>query len=97
MRAPGRARSLLRAEPSPRGVPAMPDLVVVRRYRWRHEAEMAQGLLEDAGLEGLVLADDAGGLLGGIGLPLGEPPVRLLVREEDLEVARELLTSETGS
>ncbi len=75
----------------------MPDLVVLRRYRWRHEAEVAQGLLEDAGIGALVLADDAGGLLGGIGLPLGEPPVRLLVREEDLEAAREALSSEAGS
>jgi hypothetical protein len=69
----------------------MSRLVEVGRYRWRHEAEMAQGLLEDAGIPSLVSADDAGGALGGIGLPLGQLPVRLLVSEEEAELAREAL------
>jgi len=72
----------------------MSRLVVVVRYRWRHEAEMAQGLLEDAGIDSVLSADDAGGALGGIGLPLGGLPVRLLVREEDLEIARDALSGE---
>jgi hypothetical protein len=73
----------------------MPDLVVLRRYRWRHEAEVALGLLEDAGIGALILADDAGGALGGIGLPSGQLPVRLLVREEDLDGARAVLPDES--
>jgi hypothetical protein len=66
-------------------------LVVLTRYRWRYEAEMAQGLLEDAGIGSLISADDAGGALGGMGLPVGELPVRLLVPEEDAPLARETL------
>jgi hypothetical protein len=73
------------------------DLAVLRRYRWRHEAEMAQGLLEDAGIQALVTADDAGGALGGMGLPPVGLPVRLLVRAEDLARAREVLTPEPPS
>ena len=73
----------------------MPDLVELRRYRWRHEAEVAQGLLEDAGIGALILADDAGGALGGFGLPTGQLPVRLLVREEDLDAAREALPEDS--
>ena len=66
--------------------------VIVARYRWRYEAEMARGLLEDAGLTAVVSADDAGGALGGMGLPLGSLPVRLLVLAEDAEHAREVLS-----
>ena len=75
----------------------MPDLAVVRSYRWRHEAEVDHGLLEDAGIRAVVQADDAGGALGGFGLPPGELPVRLMVLEEDLELAREVLPAETDS
>ena len=75
----------------------MSDLVVLGRYRWRHEAEMARGLLEDAGVAALVSADDAGGALGGIGLPPDGLPVRLLVRAEDLELAREVLAPASPS
>jgi hypothetical protein len=76
----------------------MARLAVVRRYRWRHEAEVDQGLLEDAGIGAVVQADDAGGALSGIGgLPPGELPVRLMVLEEDLQIAREVLPDETES
>ena len=74
----------------------MPDLIVLRRYRWRHEAEVARGLLEDAGIAALILADDAGGALGGIGLPSGKLPVRLLVREDELDLARDVLPEGSG-
>ncbi|HJR53310.1 MAG TPA: DUF2007 domain-containing protein [Gemmatimonadota bacterium] len=41
--------------------------VEVARYRWRYEAEMALGILEDEGIPGAVLADDMGGTYVGIG------------------------------
>ena len=69
----------------------MRRLAVLATYRWRHEAEMARGLLEDSGVAAIVTADDAGGALAGIGLPPSELPVRLLVLAEDLELAREIL------
>ena len=71
---------------------ARSDFVVLERYRWRHEAEMALGLLEDAGMTAIISADDAGGVLGGIGLPTGGLPVRLLVLQEDVSAAREILS-----
>lgn len=70
----------------------MSDLVVLRRYRWRHEAEVARGLLEDAGIGAAVSADDAGGMLAAGGFPMGALPVRLLVREEDASRAVEVLS-----
>lgn len=59
--------------------------VEVSRYRWRHEAEMARGLLEDAGIRSAVVADDIGGAYAGIA------PARLVVAPEDAARARELL------
>jgi len=40
--------------------------VEVARFHWRHEAEMALGILKDEGIPGVVLADDAGGAYPGI-------------------------------
>lgn len=59
----------------------------VGRYRWRHEAEMARGVLEDAGIPATVVADDAGGAYAGIA------PARLLVSREAASRAREILRS----
>jgi hypothetical protein len=61
--------------------------VEVGRWRWRHEAEMARGLLEDAGIPSAVMADDIGGAYAGIA------PARLLVAPEDAARAREVLTT----
>ena len=67
--------------------------VEVARYRWRHEAEMALGILEDEGIPGAVLADDVGGLYPGIG------NARLIVPAEHADRARvviaELASRET--
>lgn len=66
----------------------------VGRYRWRHEAEMARGVLEDEGIPATVIADDAGGAYAGIA------PARLLVARGAASRAREILRSleddETG-
>lgn len=59
--------------------------VEVARYRWRHEAEIAVGLLEDAGIPSVVVADDAGGAYAGIA------PARLVVAPEHAERARRIL------
>ena len=63
-------------------------LVAVGTYTNKIDAELAQGALESADIEAMVSADDAGGL---------EPPlllgqgVRVLVRAEDAERAKEIL------
>jgi hypothetical protein len=59
--------------------------VEVARYRWRHEAEMALGILEDEGIPGAVLADDVGGVYPGIG------SARLIVPTEHADRARVVL------
>lgn len=65
--------------------------VEVARFHWRHEAEMALGILEDEGIPGVVLADDAGGAYPGI---FGG--ARLVVPAEHAERAR-LVLAELGA
>lgn len=57
----------------------------VARYAFRHQADMAAGLLEDAGIDSVVVADDAGGMYAGIA------PARLIVAPDDVDRAREVL------
>jgi putative signal transducing protein len=65
-------------------------LIQVAAYPTRDEAEVVQGLLASAGIEASVSADDAGGafpfvLSGG---------AKLLVAEEDVEAASEVLAGQ---
>ena len=63
-------------------------VVVLRKYSTEVEARLAQSVLEANGIPAEVSADTAGGALPSIALVF---PVRLLVRERDAELARELL------
>jgi Putative prokaryotic signal transducing protein len=63
------------------------ELVVVKTFLTRIDADLAKGALESAGIEAIVRPDDAGGVrpnlwMGGVGL---------LVRVEDLNDARQIL------
>ena len=62
-------------------------LVLLARFRYRHQADTARGFLKDAGIPAVVSADDAGGNLGFT--ICGN--ARLLVRPNDLKEATELL------
>ena len=62
-------------------------LVEVGSFLNRMEAELAQGALQAAEIESVVSADDAGGLRPHLWMS----GIRLLVRAEDAERARELL------
>jgi hypothetical protein len=64
------------------------DLVVVHTFKSRPEGELAQSALEAAGIESMLLADDAGGAYPGL---LEGEPLRLLVRPENEREAREIL------
>jgi hypothetical protein len=65
------------------------ELVLVRTFLNRIDAEMAHGALRAANIESLVSGDDAGGVR-----PAGwMAGVRLLVRSEDAERANEILGS----
>lgn len=67
----------------------MSDLVFVQAYSNRFEGEQAQQYLAGQGIDAMVMADDVGGMYAG--LSLGRKGVRLLVRAEDEEAAREAL------
>lgn len=64
------------------------DLTPVASFNRRHEAEFARGFLEDAGIDSVLSADDAGG--ADMGLSFARQ-VRLLVRPGDREEAEEVL------
>lgn len=67
----------------------MSELVCVRSYAFRPEAELGKSVLDSAGIESVIVADDASGMrpLGG----LMNRGVLLCVREEDAERADEVL------
>ena len=61
--------------------------VEVARYRYRHEAEMRRSLLEDEGIDAVVVGDDAGGMY-----PIFQTgTIRLVVGPDDVERARAIL------
>ena len=61
---------------------------VVVRFHYRHEAELAHGYLESAGVDSALHIDDAGGM--DVGLAFVNP-ARIVVRAEDEERARQVL------
>jgi hypothetical protein len=63
-------------------------LVVVRTFRDRIEAELAQSALQAAGIGSMVRGDDAGGVQPGLWTGEG---VDVLVREEDTANALAIL------
>lgn len=65
------------------------DIVVIKRFQYRRDAGLAQGLLTDRGIESIVSADDVGGMRPEIAF--GRAAVHLLVKKRDLERAREAL------
>lgn len=68
-----------------------PELVVIARFYYRHEAEFAKAYLDAAGIDSAIFADDAGG--AEVALSFSNS-VRVLVHAEDAERAREVLSAE---
>lgn len=62
--------------------------VIVARFHYRHQAELAHGYLNDAGVDSALFIDDAGGM--DVGLAFVNP-ARLVVRAEDERRARAVL------
>lgn len=69
----------------------MSEPIVVGSYAYRHEAEFARETLRAAGIDSMLLADDAGGAYTGLTFSWR---ARLLVRPEDAERAQQLLAGE---
>jgi hypothetical protein len=65
-------------------------LVVVQSYGSRPEADLAKGALEDAGIQAMIRADTAGGMREH--LAWSGAGFQILVREEDVTLARDVLT-----
>lgn len=62
-----------------------PDLVVVSTFPSMADAQIAKGVLDRAGIESMIRADNAGGMYPALG------GVELLVRAEDIQKARDAL------
>jgi hypothetical protein len=62
-----------------------PDLVVVATLRSVADAHIAKGILDEAGIDAMIRADNAGGMYPSIGA------AELLVRREDYQRATERL------
>jgi hypothetical protein len=67
---------------------ADPDLVVVHTFNSRPEAEMAKSALDAAGIEAMVMADDAAGIQPGLWEGRG---VAIVVNRENEQAARDIL------
>jgi hypothetical protein len=67
------------------------NLVVVRTFADRIEAELAQSALKASGIESMIRADDAGGMRPAMGFSNG---VALLVRVEQATAADEVLSAD---
>ncbi len=68
----------------------MSELLEVMAFDTRVEAEIAQGLLEEQGIESLIRAADCGGMLMGVSL-VRRGGIKLMVSGEDFEKASEAL------
>ena len=67
------------------------DSVTIARFTSRHEAEIARGFLEEAGVAALVRADDGGGAFGtSLGFSLGGF-AEVVVAAADVDEARSVL------
>lgn len=67
----------------------MTDLIVVRTFSQRFEAEIAEGLLAAEGIDSLISADDCGGQRPDLSMRMGG--VQLIVRQEEFERANQIL------
>jgi hypothetical protein len=62
-----------------------PDLVVVSTFRSTPDAEIAKGILDEAGIDAMIRSDNAGGMYPAMS------GAELLVRTEDVQRANEAL------
>lgn len=67
------------------------DLVAVSTFRSTADAQIAKGVLDEAGIDSLIRSDDVGGMYPAIG------GAELLVRSEDVEKASDALHRGHGS
>ena len=61
------------------------ELITVSTFRSTADAQVAKGILDEAGIESMIRSDDAGGMYPGIA------GAELLVRADDVEKATDAL------
>jgi Putative prokaryotic signal transducing protein len=66
-----------------------PELITLSTFRSTADAQIAKGILDDAGIESMIRSDNAGGMYPAMA------GADLLVRAEDAERATERLKSAT--
>ena len=71
----------------------MSQLIKIRSFLYRHEAEMAKELLEGQGIKVLLSIDDGGGTRPELAYSVG---ANLLVMEQDVQKAQDLLNHAFG-
>ncbi len=69
----------------------MPELVVIRRLNYRHEAEVIRSVLEASGIEALVTSDDCGSVDPALSLVWG---ANICVNADDVERAEDILAAD---
>jgi hypothetical protein len=67
------------------------DLAIVSTFRSAADAQIAKGVLDEAGIESMIRADNVGGMYPGVG------GADLLVRSEDVERANQVLSESEAS
>jgi hypothetical protein len=70
------------------------DLMIVRTFLNRFEADVAKSALDAAGIDSLIRADDAGGMRPAMSMGSA---VELVVRAEDASRAVQVLEADLGS
>lgn len=64
----------------------MTDLVCIKKFADRHEADVAKSVLDANAIESFIQSDDAGGMY-----PFMTEQIRLLVKKTDVQVAKKIL------
>lgn len=67
----------------------MPDLITIKTYNSRIEAEVDKGLLEGCAIKSIISADDCGGADPNLAFATGG--VKLMINEKDIDRAKEIL------
>jgi len=70
----------------------MTELICIKSFNNRAEAELARGLLETQGVEAIVYADDAGGMRPHLMMGMGG--ARLMVIKNDEKRAKNILSND---
>jgi len=67
----------------------MDELVLLKSYYHKHDAEIAIGLLKDAGINTILQSDDLGGLRPHLTLGMGNN--RVMIQKKDAEKALDVI------